>query len=404
MPKIVYLDSSDFSDLSALESNLSSENHELLQIVRSNASNGQASFVLSGIHLSEAVHATNDLAHKEAAIRRARLMHELCSPKFFLRLPNEIMSLEIAKAVNGATDAKLSTNELFSKESEWFGISLELDFSQKRQKMMARFDEHISFLPRAERRKLRSDWKLSKASGRENWRKLADGHTEPLSNEFPFSLFNRQFIIEWITGHRSDEEFSKTLYSIMNNPLGLVESVLDLTEERHTIYTLLRSRGKEMQTRMDTRLQETGTRIYDLICAQPDINISKFFRNALPKARLCREIVSLHSDIEADGYSDQQITQIVAACPAVSAFLNMYVAYYFSRINSMLQRLKSGNKAPPSRNPSDFGDMMHAVYAPYCDFFRCDAFFSSLLKQDFDLRSRIVDRRQLAESCSVITA
>lgn len=403
MKMIVYLDSCDFSDLSEADSKLSEENRQALNAIRSGIHSGKAQFVLSGVHLSEAVHATDSPSHKKAAVRRAALMTELCSDNF-LRLPQEIMSLEIAKAMNGASDAKLSKNELFSGKSQWFGISLPMDFSQKRHNAMARLEEHIAHFPRNERRKLKSEWALSKASGREKWLKLANGATQPLSQEFPFNLFSAKFVTEWAVGHVSDEEYSKRLYEILNNPLGLVQSVLDLTEERQTIYDLLRKEGQKMQLRLDNILQSAIDKLSPFVTLHRDFDYSTNFRKNLPKEEMCRTIISVYGNIDTEHYSSDEITRIVAACPAVSVFLNMYAAYYCSRFESTLQRMRNGSATPRSRGASDFGDMMHAVYAPYCDLFRCDAYFASLLKQDPNVRARVTDRRGLISLSSLAIA
>ena len=201
MPQIIYLDSSDFSDLSADETTISNDNRAILAALRSSALDGSAQYLLSGIQLSEAVHATDDPLHKQSAVRRASLMQELCA-RNFLRLPHEVMRLELEKAIRGATDARLSREELFSGKSEWFGLPLTADLGSKRQKATDEFEKHISHLPRSERRKLKSDWKLSKASGRVRWRTLLSGKSQTTLREFPFNLLNEQFVLDWIVGDR----------------------------------------------------------------------------------------------------------------------------------------------------------------------------------------------------------
>ena len=394
MEPIVYLDSCDFSDLSEVDEKISDENRETLSTLRSSARKGRARFVLSGIHLAEAVHATETPAHKEAAVRRAGLMQELCANNF-MRLPHEIMSLEIAKAINGAADAKLSNEELFSKENEWFGISIPIDFSQKRSDANASLDRLMSHLPRRERRRFKSDLSLHKARGREKWREFARNDTSPLSDEFPFNQFTGKFVTEWISGHITDEEYSNRLYEALNNPKGLVESVLDFSDQRQTIYGLLRNQGRDMQLRMDENLQEMIDNLAELATPELDFDFSKFFRQALQKVGFQRTIVSAYSISKIDSYTDKEIAQFVTACPAVSTFLNMYIAYSRSRYESTWQRIKSGKRTPTTRKASDLGDMMHAVYAPYSNLFRCDAHFSSILKEDQNVRSRIVSRRGL---------
>src|SRR5271165_6024546 len=98
MPKLVYLDSSDFSNLSAPYGDLSPERRSILTILREHKSAGTAVFFMSAVHLSEAVHAARE--HKEAAVRRAELMHELCGSNI-LRLATDLPKLELQKAIAG---------------------------------------------------------------------------------------------------------------------------------------------------------------------------------------------------------------------------------------------------------------------------------------------------------------
>ena len=394
MPQIIYLDSSDFSDLSADETTISNDNRAILAALRSSALDGSAQYLLSGIQLSEAVHATDDPLHKQSAVRRASLMQELCA-RNFLRLPHEVMRLELEKAIRGATDARLSREELFSGKSEWFGLPLTADLGSKRQKATDEFEKHISHLPRSERRKLKSDWKLSKASGRVRWRTLLSGKSQTTLREFPFNLLNEQFVLDWIVGDRSDDEFQERLLEIINDPKGLIKSVLDLTDERSTIYGLLRTQGAEIFSRIENSLSPVIEPASTLIDMGHSAELSKTLRHAIKKSDFRRTIVAGFAGSSVEHLDDSALERIVAACPSVSVVLNMYTAYALSLLDANLQRWRHGNRSIVTRKSSDFGDMMHATYAPYCDIFRCDAFFASLLKQDANIRCRVVTRDQL---------
>lgn len=95
MCKLIYLDSSDFSDLSALAEQLRSDDRILLQKLRQYREKGSVKFFVSSIHISEAIHAAAN--HKQSAVRRAALMKELCGSNM-LALPNDVYRLEINNA------------------------------------------------------------------------------------------------------------------------------------------------------------------------------------------------------------------------------------------------------------------------------------------------------------------
>src|SRR5438046_807876 len=109
MPKLIYLDSNDFSDLSVPFERITSEDQELLEELRIKNRSQSATFFMSAVHLSEAVHAAD--THKALAVRRAELMNELCQGRI-LRFPTEIIELEIEKILNGEQSGRLSIDEL----------------------------------------------------------------------------------------------------------------------------------------------------------------------------------------------------------------------------------------------------------------------------------------------------
>jgi hypothetical protein len=360
---MVYLDSSDFSDLSHSESKLSDENRVVLNELRSRVLDGSAQILLSGIHLSEAVHASEDPTHKQAAVRRATLMQELCASNF-LRLPHEILRLEIAKAMDGAKDARLSRNELVSAKSEWFGLSLTADIRPDRKRAMIELEKHTAHLPRHERRKLKSEWKISTGRGRSRWRELLSKNNQAPVQEFPFSLLDNQFALDWLIGDRSEEEFRERLIQVLNDPKGLVECVLDLTNERETIYSLLRNQGEKNCSKMERSLQSIFDALSKLTGPVDNSKVSKVLRQAIRKLEFGRIVVSQFAGSSVDHLDGNSIDRLVTACPAVSTFVSMYAAYAWALVESNLQRWRAGKASVSARKASDFGDMMHSVYVP----------------------------------------
>jgi hypothetical protein len=108
MPKSIYLDSSDFSDLSSPEDRLRAEDETVLTALRTAHKNGTALFLLSPPLLSEAVHATE--ANKKDSVRRAALMRELCGTNT-LRYPTQISKMELTRALSGESNVRLTLND-----------------------------------------------------------------------------------------------------------------------------------------------------------------------------------------------------------------------------------------------------------------------------------------------------
>ncbi len=386
--KVVYLDSSDFSDLS--KEHLSDRELAELAGLRAHHRDGAASFSLSAIHLSEAVHA--DRQYKEAACQRGRLMSELCDRRT-LRIPNEVFSLELRKVTSGAQSGRLSADELYSAPTQWFGFDLENDLRRWRTQAEKHVEEAIAPLPRRERRKLKSDLRFSKRAGQDRWRQLVGSMPKGTPTEFPLNLLGQDFVLECICGLRSKEELDARLMQILSDPATMIEQVLDATDERHTIYGTLRTQGEEIRSSIESRLQDFFTGLSRVVDFANDNTISKVFKRSLPRTEIYRGVIEGYGNFSTSGFSDDQVERLALACPALSVFANLYLAYAFALFDSNRQRLKRGSTLISAGKQSDFGDLLHAAYAPYVDIFRCDAGFGALLKQDASVRAKIADRR-----------
>jgi hypothetical protein len=118
--KTVYLDSNDFSDLSAAQDKLRDVDRAVLALLREAKTAGRARFFISPVHISEAVHASE--TYRDAAVRRAELMRELGAENF-LKFPIEICTQELTRALANANPIKSTLAQITSRPDEWFGIS-----------------------------------------------------------------------------------------------------------------------------------------------------------------------------------------------------------------------------------------------------------------------------------------
>jgi hypothetical protein len=318
-------------------------------------------------------------------------MEELCE-QAFLRMPNDVMRMEIAKAVNGASDGKLSSDELFSGPKEWFGLNITAGLNQKRLSAMDRFKDRAKHLPRHERRKLASEWNLSTAHGRARWKENLLKPPFSLSNEFPLNLVEPEFVAQWIVGERSEFEFAEKLLMIANSPRTMVTCVLDETKERDTIYSILRNEGARQNAAMEERLRNLVSAI--TVGTHDAKELRNALRKALDRGEFYRSVISGYGEISSNSLSDKDAISIATRCPAVRTFTNVYMAYAYALFDSTIFRVEKGRPSISVGKQSDFGDIMHSVYAPYSYIFRCDSHFGALLKQDAAIRARIADKRR----------
>jgi hypothetical protein len=388
MTKLVYLDSSDFSNLSVPDSELSQESRTILAALRLHK-RAETAFFLSVIHLSEAVHAADE--HKEPAVRRAELMRELCGSNI-LCLPMDIPKLELERAIAFGGSGRLTIDQIRSQQGEWFGVDLPLDqMSDNRANMRRKLDSHFEDLPRRERRKRRSELDFRKKSSREKWRELMKIGARTTQVPYPFTLIDQDIVIDWFLGAISDAEFRQRTIQIMHDPYVMFKYLVDATGNRNTLYNSLRKQGNDIADfTAESDCELIGALLpFAKIEVMPDLKalVDKF----IFQPSTLRRIISSFG-ASANEITDVDLRKIIKTCPSLFMFTELYKSILLSRAHSYFLRIRAGNTTPKRPNPSDFGDILHCYYAPYFDVFRCDARFGAQLKHHAPIRARIADR------------
>jgi hypothetical protein len=138
IPKSVYLDSNDFSDLSRPEDELNSSDRDVLALLRDAARNKRARFFISAVHISEAVHAyllfnyfIDELGHREALYRIVRDQGEKWVNLVQDTTSQAIPLMRLAKDGNETLDLKRLVAQI-TGEAFWrkvVGSFAELDLS-----------------------------------------------------------------------------------------------------------------------------------------------------------------------------------------------------------------------------------------------------------------------------------
>jgi hypothetical protein len=244
IPKSVYLDSNDFSDLSRPEDELNSSDRDVLALLRDAARNKRARFFISAVHISEAVHASQE--YKIAAVRRARLMQELGAGNI-LRLPLDICKIELDRAFAGEDIVKCSLAELTSKSNEWFGTSIPLDsLKERRDEIGAAIDQSLQGLNRAQRRSYKSKSNPQKKGSQKYIRSLVkDGLSQSSSTTIPTSLLNPDLALDWYLGKTSDDKFRQNTVGLVSDPYLLFNYFIDELGHREALYRIVRDQGEK---------------------------------------------------------------------------------------------------------------------------------------------------------------
>jgi len=250
MPKLVYLDSNDFSDLSVPGEKLRPKNSTVLDALRKAHREGHAQFVLSPALLSEAVHAT--AANKGDALRRASLMRELCGSNT-LRYPTDICKAEAKAALANGGPVHLRHADIFSGQDEFFGAPYGTsNLSKIRQEAQKSIDEKLQVLPRNERRKLKSQLTLSKRSSRPLLRQLfSESNWRIEDEEFPLNLIDQELFLDWLLGEKTHIDLERHLRQILSDPYVMFGYVAEAEDQRANLYSIVRTGGAPLSARLE---------------------------------------------------------------------------------------------------------------------------------------------------------
>jgi hypothetical protein len=251
MQKLIYLDSNDFSDLSAREGELRADDAEILAALRNARANNSARILLSPPLLSEAVHAT--MANKQDSMRRASLMKELCGNSI-LRYPTDICALEIDRELSDGS-VHVALEDILSSKDEWFGIKFDVhSLADRRRETENEISQLLEKLPRAQRRKLKSQLDLSKARSKPIFRQLIkEGHSNAARENDPLlNLVDQDLFVDWFLREKSDEDVQQHLRELMSDPYVLFGHVVDRTGHREQLYGIARTGGEKLSMNLET--------------------------------------------------------------------------------------------------------------------------------------------------------
>lgn len=387
MPKLVYLDSSDFSVLSEPDDILTAEDKILRDELLKRKRAGAATFILSPAHVSECLHA--HIRYREESTRRAMLMRDLNDSTTRYVIPIEICRCEIHNAIYGKNPRGADFH--LSKSNEWFGLNLNSNFSDSRINPKDAIKKYLGHLSRKKRRILESQLDLRKRSSHTHWRSLFKENVRMKPTTFPFTLINQDLFIEWFLGNIGDDILHSSLVSILNDIPALFAHLLDLTEERESVYGLLRNNS------MVSNLATVTEKLFPNLEAIAQYDLLSEARSQLVQIFLSAEIeraaISAFAEIDTYNFSEDEFEAILTKCPGLKVFTTTLRRWIIGIIDANIASAKSGRGSPKKPKASDYGDMMHCIYTPYVDVFRADRSFAGILKEQPAIRSRIIETR-----------
>jgi hypothetical protein len=393
MPKSIYLDSNDFSNLAAPANSRREEDETILTLLQTASDRGDVIVLLSPALLSEAVHATEK--NKDDALRRAALMRDLCDPRT-LRFPTEVCRLELSRALSGNTQPLL-LDDILSSANEWFGFKYDASsLHDIRAEAINDLDCRLKNqnFPRAKRRKLKSQLNLSKKTSHAFWRELiSQGSWDSTSDDPLTGLIDPNLVLDWFLGEKADSEITTYLQRLLGDPYILFDHVVDQTGHREALYALLRKGGKNLSSTLE-KLGGHLMQLCDLAIPLGEAINPRLLSNEFMSIANIRKITTALAEQSVDDLSETDLKRVISQCPSTALLFYVFRRYFEVLINSNIERWRNGDVSPKIPKQSDFGDFMHLLYAPYVDIFRCDAAFGELLKGANSVSGRFLTKRK----------
>jgi hypothetical protein len=255
---------------------------------------------------------------KEASVRRATLMRELCG-NTFLRYPTDICAKEIDRALSADTPVPLSIDDIVSADGEWFGVVADANLLREaRLDAKKEIDEALKRLSRSQRRTFRSQLDPSKASSKLILRQLIKegSNTQSLQTDPMLRLIDQTLLVDWFVGDRTDKDVQHHFCNLMNDPYFLFAHALDRTGHRQQLYSLLRTVGSKLSSSLTSAAQDL-LKLFTLATeiGQP-IEADSLVRSIVT-ADFKRKLLAGISSQPLPKLSDAEVTAAVAKCPSL---------------------------------------------------------------------------------------
>jgi hypothetical protein len=361
----VYLDSSDFSKLSDVR--LESSLVHVLEVLRSWTSSGRIVCYFTGIHLSEM--APLDTTHADAAERRADLLVELCG-KNALISPDRLIKWELQYAmheVEGPPDVQ-------SSSAEWYPDGVDQISPASELKLAASLDQAAQSIEanrktrRALKRYLLKDGRLTNHA-RNSMRANARTHSlNEILDMYPMRSEDARVLTRYVVGDASEADARAAFIASLQDPRWMMRWF----EKHHTqlspFISWIRAPSSSMVESVATVAREAAK------IRQADSVAGSSFADGLLSASSWGEwqnrlLLGTASRL-AKGLLDRDtilsVELIDERCPGLSVGVrSLHTAWRTST-----------TEVPRRSKPSDFPDALHAMYAPYVDVFRSDAFMA----------------------------
>lgn len=373
----VYLDSSDYSDLS--ESMLDSKhpNARIFQKLCWYVDQGIIEIRFSAVHVIEIAHL--DESSRNWALHRARCIQRLTGGKCF-RFWSEIPVIE---CFNLMTNRPIY-EDVYVNNGSWHPDFSDVAYAFRR-------------LTIDEFKKVVIDGSLNRKQRKANERiYIRNGHLsaegiralqvnrkellDEVSRQFPLSekFYKDDLMLKYAAGKVSAEEIIEEISIVFRDIEKFIGWTYDTRDSERKIVSWLRSHGKEMASSIEAQRAKINDAYAEgMITSEQKKTILLSIERMIPDLRSNRldevkvSIKDLYPTFRCTGsqWSDVQGSEF-GSIPSMDSYIMVYFEH-FRRNLKMNRKLKG----------SDAADLFHLAHLPYCDLFRADSDTAETVKK-----------------------
>jgi len=366
-PLSVYLDSSDFSDLSNPKS-CTEELTAVLRQLKQWVSEERIVCCFSGTHLCEM--APLDVAYSEVAESRANLLVELCGRNALISL-DRLVAGELKKSVGLSANLPL----VHSTVGNWYPDGVELVLPVDKLEIAAEIQDVIQSTAmgrtqrRAAQRKALKGGKPRPAMYASILANARSGSLDEILEKYPMRPEDARVLSRYAAGDATAKEAKTAFEESLRDPHWMMQWIGKNGALINQFTSWIRGPAASMHKHMNAVVQHSAT----VHRCDADFGTTLAYSFFSTSERLTQQdkllqgiALRMSMELLKHDASELSVSSIDKDCPGLSVGIRSLHSAWWS------------TTSPRPRSPklSDFPDGLHAMYALYVDIFRADTFMA----------------------------
>lgn len=217
---------------------------------------------------------------------------------------------------------------------------------------------------------------------------VSERQAKEVLSGYPLKPCELTLVIHYLTIGKSLAEAQAAYRRSLCDPLWILDWMYTDIERSQVFAAMIREPGQELFKLMSAGLTTTDQM---RSIALPSVAVDHLSKHTLSQQRIdsIQQIASTLAQ-KAIGYQAAlTVDQLRDRCPGLYAMLGTYFSAWHASV-------EHNRKAP---TPSDYGDALHALYAPYVDVFRADSSMAEHVKKHVRSSTTVVQKlKQLVPS------